>query len=42
MMKVKQGMKSRLFGEMWHDLRRHEVRVASQGGMTRLLFRAAA
>ena len=31
-----------LFGGMWHDLWRHEVRVASQGGMTCLLFRSAA
>ena len=31
-----------LFGGMWHDLWRHEVRVASQGGMTCLLFRLAA
>ena len=32
----------RLFGEMWHGLWRHEVGVASQGGMTCLLFRSAA
>ena len=31
-----------LFGEMWHGLWRHEVGVASQGGMTCLLFRSAA
>ena len=31
-----------MFGEMWHGLWRHEVRVASQGGMTCLLFRLAA
>ena len=34
--------KIRLFEEMWHDLWRHEVKVASQGGMTRLLFRSDA
>ena len=31
-----------LFGEMWHGLWRHEVRAASQGGMTSILFRSAA
>ena len=36
------GTKIWLFGEMWHGLWRHEVGVASQGGMTCLLFRSAA
>ena len=37
-----EGLDFRLFGEMWHGLWRHEVGVASQGGMTCLLFRSAA
>ena len=39
---TRETVKDRLFGEMWHGLWRHEVGVASQGGMTCLLFRSAA